>query len=104
MISDDELSEQMTYLAETDSACAERKANVARTEYLAKVAEALAFKLADGNNEERKADARTSSTVGDAWSKHFVAIQQYEEMRAKRERAILTVEVYRTESANRRRG
>lgn len=102
MIDDALLDKAMNFLADTDEPCAELKANVARSEYLAKVSESLSFTLATGNNEERKADARTSQTVQEAWEKHFAAVEAYERMRARRERAILTIEVWRSQNANRR--
>lgn len=106
MITDELLERAMTFLAESDIECAELKANVARSEYLAKVGESLAYTLASArktlNVEGCKAEARTSQTVMDAWEKHFSAVKAYEVMRARRERAVLTVEVWRSQNANRR--
>jgi hypothetical protein len=93
----------MEYLADTDTECAELKADVARTEYIAKLKEAVAFKVADGNIEERKAIARSSGDAQTAWDAHFSAIRAYEIVRAKRERAVLVVDVWRTTQANRRK-
>lgn len=104
MISDTQLERAMEYLAQTDEPYAELRADVLRTEHLAKVAESLAFQLATGNVEERKAEARTTDTVRAAWEKHFAAVKAFELVRARRERAGLVVEVWRSENANRRHG
>ena len=103
MIEEKQLEKAMNYLADTDREGAELKADVARTEFLAKVCEAMHYKAGEGSIEDRKQSARLAPEVKAAWEKHFQAITEYETVRAKRERAVLTVEVYRTESANRRR-
>lgn len=103
MVSEQQLEGAMNYLAETDSEGAELKAAVLRTEHMAKVTESLIFSAATGNNEERKASARTHPDSTLAWETHFGAVKNYEVIRARRERAALVIEVYRTESANRRR-
>jgi hypothetical protein len=92
----------MEYLSLSDVESAELKSNVARTEYLAKVAEALSFQIAEGSVEAKKCEARVSPGVREAWEKHFSAIQAYEIVRARRQRAELVVDIYRTQSANRR--
>lgn len=103
-ISDDRLESALAYLASTDKEVADLKANVARSDYLAKVRESFAFKAADGNNEERKHEARTADDVQAAWEKHFVAIADHEKLRAKRETEILVIETWRSLNANRRQG
>ena len=104
MITDDRLTRALTYLSQTDEECAELKANVARTEYLAKLRESSGFLTADGNIEERKASAKQDSTVQTYWEEHFKAVAAYEAVRAKRELEALIVDVWRTTSANRRQG
>lgn len=108
MIDELTLDKAMNFLAETDSECAELKANVARSEHMAKVAEAMAYLTVPNserkNVEHRKAEAKTSDEVKDRWADHFDAVKAYEVVRARRERAVLTVDVYRTQAANRRAG
>jgi hypothetical protein len=104
MISEIQLDKAMNYLAETDAEGAELKADVQRTEFMAKVTEALWFKQAEGGVEERRQYVKTLEPVKDAWEKHFAAITKYETVRAKRERAVLVVDVYRTQASNRRAG
>ncbi len=102
MIDEAKLERAMNYLAETDEVGAELKTNVARTEYMAKVAESMVFNLLEGGAEVRKHCARADSAVREAWETHFKALQAYEVVRARRERAVLTVDVWRSQNANRR--
>lgn len=102
MIDEIRLEKAMNYLAASDMECAELRAEVARSEYMAKVEEALSFKMSEGSVEARKCEARVSPGVREAWEKHFSAIQAYELVRARRSRAELVIDIYRTQSANRR--
>lgn len=104
MIDEDRLSKSLTYLATTDAECAALKANVARTEYLAKRHEALVFQIADGSIEARKAEAKASGEVATKWEEHFKAIEAYEAVRAKRETEAIVVDTWRSMNANRRQG
>lgn len=94
----------MDYLASSDELCAVLKGGVQRAEFMAKVTERLAFSRETGNNEERKAKAGTSAEVIEAHEAYFNAVVEYEKVRAKRERAVLTVEVWKSLNANRRMG
>jgi hypothetical protein len=102
MINEDRLEKALTYLATTDADCASLKANVARTEYLAKRHEALVFQIADGPIDARKAEAKASGEVASKWEEHFKAIEAYEAVRAKRETEVIVVETWRSMNANRR--
>jgi hypothetical protein len=102
--SDENRDRAMEYLAETDELAASLKANEVRTEYLAKVAEALAFRMCEGSVEAKKAEAKTMPNVLEAWKEHFQAIQDYELVKAKRARAVLVVDTWRSVNANRRAG
>lgn len=104
IVTDKKVEKALDFLADTDEELAKLKADVGRTEHLAKVAEALAFKLADGNNEERKAEARVADQVQERWEAHFKAVGAFEMIRAKRERAAITIDLWRSLQANRRMG
>ena len=105
LVTEDRVDRALGFLAETDRECAAWKGAVLRTEHVAKVAEAMAFKLAEGSSaEERKQLSRTTPEVLAKWEEHFQAVTQYETVRARREREMLIVDLYRTESANRRQG
>lgn len=105
LVTEDRVDRALQYLATTDHECASWKSTVLRTEYMAKVAESLAFKAAEGSSaEERKQLSRLAPEVQKAWDEHFTAVKEYETVRARREREALIVDLYRTESANRRQG
>lgn len=105
MISTEKLEGALAYLARTDDEIAEAKAVVARSEYLAKLREAFAFKTAEGDTvRDREVVAKTDAEAQEAWNRHFMAVVDYEKLRAKRERAVLTVDVWRSENASRRQG
>ena len=104
MIDEASLDKALGFLAATDERSAKLKSLVAETEYLAKLSEQKFFLTAEGSVDQRKATAKMNQECQDAWGKHFKAIVDYERVRAKRERAVLTVDLYRTMSANRRVG
>jgi hypothetical protein len=98
------MSKALQYLATTDEPCANLKAEVARKEYLCKLAESKAFMLADGPIEKRKAEAKSSLPVQEAQDEYFQAIAEFEKVKAKRETESLVCEVWRSLNANRRQG
>lgn len=106
VVTDDRLDRAMQFLATTDLECAERKAMVLRTEFMAKHAEALVYKALgnEGSVEDRKQTTRLDKTVMEAWDAHFNAVRDYENVRAQRERNVLVVELWRSTNANRRHG
>lgn len=104
MITDDQVSKALTYLAETDEKAAMMKADVERKEFLYKRAKDLTFKLAEGTVADRNAIAGTSDKVAEAAEAWFVAIEHCEGVKAKRQRAALVIEVWRSCQANRRAG
>lgn len=108
LVTEQRVEEALRFLAGTDEQCAEAKANQLRTEHMAKVAEALAFKALqiDGklSIEACKQGARVEESVLAKWEEHFRAVSAYELLKARRERQALVVDLYRTESANRRVG
>lgn len=104
-MSEKRIAQMLDYLAATDERCASLKANVARTEYLAKLQEAMAYKAIDnGSIEDRKAEAKMSPTVQKAWDGHFKAVAAYEKVRARRGHAMTLTELWRSWNANRRQG
>jgi hypothetical protein len=104
MISDDRLQKALTYLAETDSECAELKAAVERHEYLKKRRRAAVFLSVSGSVEERKARSEVSSEVEDAEQQYTDVLVQFEQMAAKRKTEALIIDVWRSINANRRQG
>jgi hypothetical protein len=106
VITDERLDKAMTLLATTDLECAERKASVMRTKWLAEHTEALVYKALgkEGSVEDRKQSVQLDERVGKAWEEHFKAVVGFEALKAQRERNILVVELWRTVQANRRVG
>lgn len=106
VVTDDRLDRAMQFLATTDLEAASRKAMVLRTEFLAKHTEALVYKALgnEGSVEDRKQAVRLDERVVKAWEEHFIAVREYENVKAQRERNVLVVELWRTTQANRRAG
>jgi hypothetical protein len=77
-----------------------------RTEFQAKHAEALVYKALgnDGSVEDRKQAMRLDSDVKAAWEAHFQAVVNFEQLKARREREVLVVDLWRSVNANRRAG
>ena len=103
-ISEQRLEQALTFIAESDLQIGHWRAQVLRSEFLAKSAEALAFKAQQGPIEDKKMSARLTPEVCAAWEKHFEAVLEYEKLKAQRERQYIVIELYRTMSANLRRG
>jgi hypothetical protein len=103
-LNEDRIEKAFAYLAESDLELASSVGMVKRTEFLAKVAEALAFKASEGSVEDRKMSARLTPEVKAAWEECFVAETHLAKLRARREREYVIIEVWRTLEASRRRG
>jgi hypothetical protein len=105
VITEQRLEQALTFIAESDQQIGHWRAEVLRSEFLGKSAEALAFKSAAGTSaEERKQSAKLTPEVAEAWERHFKAVLEYEKLKAQRERQYIVIELYRTMSANLRRG
>lgn len=104
MITDERLTQALTYLAETDSPAAEAKVQVERMKYKQDSIEKALFLREDGNIEERKAKARESQAYHDAAEDYFDALLHYESYRNKRKTEELICEIWRTTQANKRAG
>lgn len=104
MIDESMAEKALDYLASTDASCAMAKGVVKGLEYRLKVARAVEFLTATGTMAEKEATALASTSYVDLVYKYEEAIIEFETIAAKRERAVLTVDVWRTESSNRRKG
>jgi hypothetical protein len=95
----------LDYLAATDETSAELKMEVARTKYLAELAESFAFKaIQTGSVADKQAEVQMDKTVQSRWGDHFKAVVAYEKVRARREHGMLLTELWRSYNANRRVG
>jgi hypothetical protein len=104
LVDEARVDKAMAILAETDLEVASWRGQVLRTEFMAKSAEALAFKSLEGTVEDRKQGARLEKAVQDAWEQHFKAVVGWESCKARREREVMVVELFRTLESSRRAG
>jgi hypothetical protein len=105
LLTESRVTDALTYLSHSDETLSAAKAQVARSEFMAKVSQSMAFKaLQAGSVEDKKSEALMSKDVQEAWNKHFDAVVQFETIRARREREVLIIDVWRSINANRRQG
>lgn len=93
----------MEYLAETDDQYALAKADLLRTEILAKRIRARVFVSEAGSVEARKAAAEAHSEVIEVDDALVQATVTFETLKARRSRAEILIDVYRTLEASRRK-
>ena len=103
-IDSDRAEKALNYLALTDMEIARLKAAVAESEYVVDLRERTHFLTASGNVEERKAFAKVQADVAQAHKAYFESIAAYEGVKARRERAVITLDLFRTLEASRRKG
>jgi hypothetical protein len=93
----------MDFLAETDDKYAEAKAQVLRSEIFVKRVRARIFLTEEGSVELRKAKAEAHNDVDDCDAALVEAVVTFEKLKAKRSRAEILIDVYRTLEASRRK-
>jgi hypothetical protein len=93
----------MSFLAETDDSYAIAKADMLRGEILAKRARARVFVTGEGSVEARKAAAEIHAEVTAADDDLIRATLAFEGLRAKRQRAEIVIDVWRSLEASRRK-
>ena len=104
MITERHMETALHYLAESDEPYAEAKMNLERAEILRKRARQRVFLTFSGTVAERHAEAECDADVSAADGDYVEAVGRYETMKAKRQRAELTIDVFRTLEASRRKG
>ena len=92
------------FLAESDAPYAEAKTAVERAEILRKRTRAREFLDATGTVAERESRAEVAPTVEAADGQYCDAVLEYERLKARRQRAELVVDLYRTLESSRRVG
>lgn len=97
------LDEAMNFLAETDDAYAQAKTILLRREILCKRVRARIFIEGTGSVDARKAAAEGHSEVIAADEDYVEATLEFERLKAKRARAEIVIEVFRTLEASRRK-
>lgn len=103
MIDADKMDGAMNYLAETDLPFAKAKTDLLRCEILAKRIRARMYMTGEGSVEARKAAAEGSAEVIEADDQLIAATLMFEQLKARRSRAEIVVDVFRTLEASRRR-
>ena len=104
VVTEERLEQALTFIAESDLNFANLKANVLRTEFKAKAAEALVYKSLEGSIEDKRQQTRLAPEVSAAWEQHFKSVVDFETLKARRERNFIVIELFRTFSANLRKG
>lgn len=94
----------LRWMATTDTEFADWRVAVLRAEYMADVAESLAYKLLEGTVEDRKRGCKMAPEVVKAQEDYFTAVRGYEKLRAQRKTAELLIETWRCVNVNRRVG
>lgn len=102
-IDEERVGKAMRYLAETDLAYAEAKANLELAEILRKRVRSRVFLTEDGTVAERQAEAETHHDTEAADDQYVQAIKAFEELKARRQRAELLIDVWRSLEATRRK-
>ena len=104
IVTEQQISADLQFLADTDEAAAMAKRAVEAEEWLTKKHRAIEFLAATGNNEERKAKAEVSEAVKLHVERYLDAVQESATLENKRKTTLLRIDVFRTLSANRRQG
>lgn len=104
MITPDIRDQALQYLASTDESCANARAFQLYMESKEKTILAMTILETSGTVSERESRARTSSAYLEWLEQYREAVADFELQRNKRKRAELTVECWRSENANLRRG
>lgn len=102
-ITQERMENAMDFLASTDDAYAEAKANVLRAEILVKRIRARLFIAEEGSVEVRKAKAEAHQEAIDGDEALCSATLAFEALKARRSRAEILIDVYRTLEASRRK-
>ena len=103
MIDQERMEAAMDFLAMTDESYATAKADMLRCELQAKRTRARLFITGEGSVEARKAAAEASQGALEADDEYIEHIKEFETLKAKRERAEIVIDVWRTLEASRRK-
>lgn len=94
----------MAYLSDSDEPFAQEKMELEKAAILQKRVRSRVFLVADGSVEQRKAIAETSGETAEADDRYIACVKAFETIKARRQRAELVIDIYRTLEASRRRG
>jgi hypothetical protein len=104
MITDQRADEAFEYLRDTTTAIGAAKAELERSEILRKRTRKRLFLGApEGSIAAREAFAEIQNETAEADQRYVEAVAAFETLRARRDVETIALDVWRTESANRRR-
>ena len=101
---EDDVAKALTYLADTDIEYATNVARVKALDYQIKTIKALVFLDKEGSVADRTAKSESSQAYRAFVKDYETAVYDKEVVAAKRKRAELTIEVWRSLNSNRRAG
>jgi hypothetical protein len=104
MISDSRAEQAFEFLRDTVGKIGDAKGSLERTEIMRKRVRKRVFLESSGTVAERDALAECDADAAAADDEYIAALTAYESLRARREIETIALDVWRTESANRRRG
>lgn len=103
MITDQRADEAFEYLRDTTDAIGAAKGELERSAILRKRVRNRCFLVAEGSVAQREALAEVDTTVEAADERYVDAVTAFATLSAKRDIETIALDVWRTESANRRR-
>jgi hypothetical protein len=103
IITPEKLESALEYLAGTDHDYALEKAQLERSEILRKRIRAKLFLTSDGTVAERQAKAEVAAETEQVDDDYCKTVAAFEMLRAKRQRAEIVVDVWRSLEASRRK-
>lgn len=103
MITDQRAEQALEYLLSTTGQIGDAKGRLERAEILRKRVRKRHFLTATGTVAVREAEAECQSDAEEADDEYILAVAAYETLRARRDIESIALDVWRTESANRRR-
>ena len=104
MISDERAEKALEYLVKTDEQAAALKAAVEALNEKRRMTRSVEFLKAQGSAAERTETAYASEAYLQAVEDYENAVADYEVVRNRRQTAAIMIDMYRTESANQRKG
>lgn len=105
IVTDDQAERALDYLATTDAEFAAMKTAYMRAEFLQETVEDTVFlSFPEGSVEERKRRARLSPENRKAMENLFEVNTKLEMLKARRSRAMITIEVWRSVNSSRKAG
>jgi hypothetical protein len=103
MITDERAEQAFEYLRDTVESIGAAKGRLERAEIMRKRSRKAVFVEVSGTVAERDAMAEVSKRAQESDDEYVSAVIAYESLRARRDIETIALDVWRTESANRRR-